>query len=130
MQTKKGRPLIRYSISFRQKVVREIEQEGLTVQAAQRRYGIGGGQTIQRWMRKFGKHHLIGKIVRVETMEEKDQIKKMQEEIVKLKLALADSLMAQKCLEGVIDEANKEYGTDLKKTFGEQSSTDLGKSTQ
>ena len=120
----------RYSISFRQKVVREIEEEGLTIQAAKRRYGIGGGQTIQRWMRRFGKYHLLEKIVRIETMEEKDQIKKMQEEIRKLKLALADSLMAQKCLEAVIEEADKEYKTDLKKSFGSDASKDSGEGSQ
>jgi transposase len=122
--------MVRYSISFRQKVVKEVEEEGLTVQAAKRRYGIGGGQTIQNWIRKFGKYHLLEKIVRIETMEEKDQIKKMQDEIRKLKLALADSLMAQKCLEGVIEEANKEYKTDLKKSFGPDASKDSGKSSQ
>ena len=122
--------MIRYSISFRQKVVREIEEGGLTIQAAKRRYGIGGGQTIQRWIRKFGKYHLLEKIVRIETMEEKDQFKKMQEEIRKLKLALADSLMAQKCLESVIEEANKEYKTDLKKSFGSDASKDSGKSSK
>jgi len=122
--------VIRYSISFRQKVVREIEEGGLTIQAAKRRYGIGGGQTIQRWIRKFGKYHLLEKIVRIETMEEKDQFKKMQEEIRKLKLALADSLMAQKCLESVIEEANKEYKTDLKKSFGSDASKDSGKSSK
>ena len=51
-------------------------------------------------------------------MEEKNQMKKMQDEIRKLKQALADSQMAQKCLEAVIEEANKEYKTDLKKSFG------------
>jgi transposase-like protein len=107
-----------------------MEEEGLTVQAAKRRYGIGGGQTIQRWIGKFGKHHLLSKIVRVETMDEKDQVKKMQEEIRRLKVALADSLMAQKCLETLIDEANKEYGTDLKKTFGGNASSDSGESSQ
>jgi transposase len=122
--------MIRYSISFRQKVVKEIEEEGLTIQAAKRRYGIGGGQTIQRWIRKFGKYHLLEKIVRVETMGDKDQVKKMQEEIRKLKLALADSLMAQKCLEALIEEANKEYKTDLKKSFGSDASKDSGKSSQ
>jgi len=122
--TKESVRAIRYSISFRQKVVREIEEEGLTILAARRRYGIGGSHTIERWIRKFGKHHLLGKIVRIETMEEKDQIKKMQEEILKLKLALADSLMAQKCLEAVIEEANKEYETDLKKSFGSDASKD------
>src|SRR3954464_12730398 len=122
--------VIRYSISFRQKVVREIEEEGLTIEAAKRRYGIGGGQTIQRWMRKFGKYHLLEKIIRIESMEEKDKVKKMQDEIRKLKEALADSMMAQKCLEAVIQEANKEYKTDLKKSFGSDASKDSEKSSQ
>ena len=124
------RPVIRYSISFQQKVVREIEEEGITVMLARRRYGIKGAETIQKWMRKFGKHQLIGKIVRIETMEEKDQVKKMQEEIRRLKIALADSLMAQKCLETVIEEAGREYDTDLKKSFGDRVSTDSAKSSQ
>ena len=118
---------IRYSISFKQKVIGEIEQEGLLIEDARRRYGIKGGSTIQKWMVKFGKHHLLNKIVRIETMEEKDQLKKMQDEIRKLKLALADSLMAQKCLETVIDEANKAYETDLKKSFGDAALRDSKK---
>lgn len=128
--TEKAKSTIRYSISFRQKVVREVEEQGLTIESAKRRYGIKGAHTIQGWIRKFGKYHLLGKIVRIETMEEKDQIKKMQEEIRKLKMALADSLMAQKCLETVIDEANKEYKTDLKKSFGTDPSTSSKKSSQ
>jgi transposase-like protein len=111
-------------------VVREIEEEGLTIEAAKRRYGIGGGQTIQRWMRKFGKYHLLEKIIRIESMEEKDKVKKMQDEIRKLKEALADSMMAQKCLEAVIQEANKEYKTDLKKSFGSDASKDSEKSSR
>ncbi len=122
--------VIRYSISFKQKVIREIEQEGLSVALVKRRYGIKGEDTIQRWMRKFGKSDLIGKIIRIETMEEKDQLKKMEAEIRKLKLALADSILAQKCLETVIDEANKAYKTDLKKSFGDAASPDSEKSTQ
>jgi len=116
-----GRKVIRYSNSFRRQIVKEIE-EGLSIYTVQRRYGIGGGSTIQRWIKKFGKGHLINKIVRVETMEEKDRVKQLEEEIKKLKGALADSLMAQRCLEVLIEQANKEYKTDLKKTFGDQPS--------
>jgi transposase len=116
--TERIKPAIRYGLSFRQKVVREVEEEGLTIKAAQLRYGIKGAHTIQGWIRKFGKHYLLGTIIRIESMEEKDQIKKMQEEIRKLKIALADSLMAQRCLETVIDEASREYQRDLKKSFG------------
>jgi transposase-like protein len=114
----------RYSISFKQQVVRELEESG-----ASKKYGIKGGSTLQDWIRKFGKNHLINQIIRIETMEEKDRIKQLEQEIKKLKMALADSLLAQRSLEVVIDEANKEYKTDLKKNFGDSASTDSGKSS-
>ncbi|MBK6828806.1 MAG: hypothetical protein IPG86_19005 [Chitinophagaceae bacterium] len=61
-------------------------------------------------------------------MEEKDRIKHLEAEVKKLKLALADSMLAQRSLEVVIDEANKEYKTDLKKSFGESASAGSEKS--
>ena len=61
------------------------------------------------------------------SMEEKDRIKEMEKEIKRLKLALADSLLAQRCLEEVIKEADKEYRTDLKKSFAEVSLSVSGK---
>jgi transposase len=117
-----GRKVIRYSISFQQQIVREIETDRMSIYEAQKRYGIKGSMTIRRWIRKFGQEQLLNKIIRVETMEEKDRIKQMEEEIKKLKVALADSLLAQRCLETIIDEANKEYGMDLKKSYGEKPS--------
>jgi len=126
---KQDRKVIRYGISFQQQIVREIEAERISIYEAQKRYGIKGAMTIRRWMRKFGREQLLNKIIRIETMEEKDRIKQMQEEIRKLKVALADSLLAQRCLEAIIDEANKEYGTDLKKSFGEKPSPDSEKQT-
>lgn len=121
---------IRYSISFQQKVVREIEEEGLHIEQVKRRYSIKGSVTVQKWVRKFGKDHLLKKVVRIETLDEKDRIKQLEQEIKKLKTALADSVLAQKCLEVVIDEANKEYRTDLKKNFGDTPSADSGKKKQ
>lgn len=116
--THQVRTFKRYSISFQQRVVKEIEEESISISVMQRRYDIRGGETIQNWIRKFGKTHLLNQIIRIETMEEKDRIKQLEEEIKRLKLALADSLLAKDCLEVVIDEANKEYKTDLKKNFG------------
>lgn len=115
---------VRYSISFRQKVVREIEEEGLTLDAAARRYGIKGGQTVSNWVKKFGKYHLLSKIVRIETMGEKDRIKELEEENKKLKIALADSMMEKRCLEVVIEEADKAYEMGLKKKLDELASKD------
>ncbi|HEY2720712.1 MAG TPA: transposase [Chitinophagaceae bacterium] len=111
---------IRYSISFRQKVVKEIEEEGLKVSEAARRYGIKGGATIQRWIKEFGKNHLLNKIVRVEMKGEKDRIKELEEEIKKLKIALADATMEKHAMETLIDVVNENYQTDVKKNFGQQ----------
>lgn len=119
----------RYSISFKQQVVKELEESGASKEWIRKKYGIKGGSTLQDWIRKFGKNHLINQIIRIETMEEKDRIKQLEQEIKKLKMALADSLLAQRSLEVVIDEANKEYKTDLKKNFGDSASTDSGKSS-
>ena len=107
----------RYSIGFKQMVVKEIEN-GARIETIKIKYGIKGGGTISSWVRSFGKDHLLNKIVRIETMEEKDQVKELQRQLREAKAALADSLIAQRCLEIVIEEANKEYGTDLKKNFG------------
>lgn len=109
---------VRYSISFKQKVVREIE-EGLLIREAQRRYEIKGGSTIQAWIKKFGKNHLLNKIVRVEVKGEKDRLKELEAEVKKLKIALADATLAKDALETLIDIVNEHYDTDVKKNLGE-----------
>ena len=120
---------IRYSISFKQQIVQEVEQ-GASKGSVRRKYGIRGGETINKWLRKFGKHHLINQTIRVETMDEKDRVKALEKEVQRLKMALADAFLAQRSLETVIDEANKLYGTDLKKNFGEQPSPDSKKNSR
>src|ERR1700739_1438495 len=107
--TKDKRDLKRYSISFKQKVVKEIEQEGLGLMEAKRRYGIGGAETINLWLRKFGKQHLLNRVIRVETKGEKDRVLELEKEVKKLKLALADSYLARDCAEEVIKQAGKLY---------------------
>ena len=114
--------MIRYSISFKQKVVREIEEEGLSLSEASRRYGIKGGQTIQNWVRKFGKNHLISKIIRVEMKGEKDRVKELEAELKKVKIALADATMKNDVLETIITMVNDHYQTDVKKNLGQPSS--------
>ena len=120
------REQVRYSISFKQKVVQEIES-GLGIGAARRRYNIRGGGTIQNWLRQFGKHHLLNKIVRVETRQEKDRVQQLEAEVKKLKLALADSTLEKRALEVLIDLVDEHYDTDVKKNFGQPSSTDVVK---
>jgi transposase-like protein len=125
--TKQQRTITRYSISFRQKVVREIEEEGLALSEAARRYGIKGGGTIQKWLIKFGKNHLLNKIVRVEMKGEKDKVKELEAEVKRLKIALADVSLEKYALETLVDIVDEHYQTDVKKNLGQQLSKGEGK---
>ncbi len=128
--TKGSKSIRRYSLSFKRQVVKELEEGGSTIEWVRKKYGIKGGSTIQNWISKFGKLHLLNQVIRIETMEEKDRIKHLEQEIKQLKLALADSVLAQRSLEVVIDEANKEFKTDLKKNFGDSASTGSEKNSK
>jgi hypothetical protein len=110
-------------------VIREVE-EGGNIDFVRKKYDIGGRTTIQKWIKVYGKHHLLNKIIRVETMSERDRMKQLEEDNKKLKLALADAYMAKECLEGVIKMADEEYKTDLKKNFGTRSPGNVNKDIQ
>ncbi|WP_143960946.1 transposase [Litoribacter populi] len=122
---KSERKVVRYGIGFKKMVVSELE-EGASVGFLQKKYGIGGAATIQGWAKRFGKYQLLNKIVRIENMSDQNRLKKLEEELKATKIALADSLIAKQCLEALIEEANKEYKTDLKKNFGSDASAKKG----
>jgi len=109
---------VRYSISFKQKVVKEIEEQGLTLQQASRRYDIKGSGTVRNWLVQFGKNHLLNKVVRVEVKGEKDRVKQLEAEVKKLKIALADAVLAKDALEVLVEVVDEHYQTDVKKNFG------------
>ncbi len=117
MSLKEAKQINRYSTSFKMMVVQEMES-GSSLADVKARYGIKGGDTVQGWIRLFGKNHLLNKVVRIETMNEKDRLKQLEQENRLLKLKLAETYMAKDCLEELIKLANREYKTDLKKSFG------------
>lgn len=119
--SRESKTVIRYSISFKQQVVQEVES-GLSIAEASRRYGINGGQTVQSWIRKFGRNHLLNKIVRVEMKGEKDHVKELEAELMRVKLALADATMKNDVLETIITLASNHYQTDIKKNLEPQQS--------
>lgn len=109
--------VIRYSKAFQQKVVSEIESGKLTIAKARKIYDIKGGSTIHYWLKKYGKNHLIAKVVRVETRDEKDKIKALEQQKRQLESALAQAHLKILSLESLIDCAEEHYGVDIKKNF-------------
>lgn len=123
------RPVIKYSLSFKQEVVLEIEEQGLSHLEASRRYGIKGSMTIKKWIVKFGKDHLVNKVIRIEMKGEANQQKRLEAELRRLKEAYADLSLKHQCAEKVIELANEELKIDLKKSFGtDVSSSSTGNS--
>ena len=91
-----GAQIIRYSEAFKRKVVEGLEKGELRNQAEARElYGIRGGSTIHQWIRKYGKNHLIAKVVKVESMKERDRMKQLKRRIRELEKALADTKVEQ-----------------------------------
>lgn len=107
----------RYSDCFKLSVVTEIEKNGLTIQEARLKYGIKGSSTIQKWLVKFGKNHLLNKVVRVETKDERNELKRLREENKKLKIAYAELAIDHKLSEKVLEKADEMMGLDLKKKY-------------
>ena len=63
----------RYSSAFKQKVISEIESGELTIAEARKIYDIKSSPTIYIWLRKYGKNHLINKVVQVQDEGRKRQ---------------------------------------------------------
>ena len=110
--------ILRYSTAFRQKVVTEIESGQLTIAQARKIYDIGGGSTIHSWIKKFGKNHLLSKVVRIEMKDEQDKIKELERQKQELESALAQAHLKIICLESLVTCAEEQLGIDLKKNFG------------
>ena len=104
----------RYSEAFKRQVVREYE-DGASITALRRKYGIQGAHTIQRWIRKYGQDGLRHRLMRIQTPEEADQVSQLQQEIARLQEALAQTLLEKIALEKTLALYQETFGTDLAK---------------
>lgn len=123
METTQKR-LYYYSTAFKQKVISEIESGQLSIEQARKIYNIGGGSTISKWLKKYGKNHLLGKIVRIEMADEVAELKKLQKQKAELESALAKAHLKIISLESIIESAEEDLGIDLKKSTVRKQSSD------
>ena len=81
---------IRYSEAFKMQVVRELERDGLCYTEVQRKYGIRSHATVLMWVRRYG-NGSRGKVIRVQSPEEIDELKRLKDRVRLLEAALADA---------------------------------------
>jgi len=109
------RSVILYSPSFKRKVVEEIDSGKYTVGEVRRIYDIWGSETINRWLKKFGREHLLSRVIRVEMKDEKDKLKELERQKRELESALAQAHLKILSLETMIDIAEDRFDIKIKK---------------
>ena len=107
------RQVVRYSESFKITLINEIESGKLTIHESRIKYGIKGGDTIHRWIKKMGKNHLLCKKVIIQTLKEMDQKKILQQRVNELEKALAQTQMSFLKSESYLEIACQQMGIDL-----------------
>lgn len=113
MEDKK--PVNRYSIAFKLRVVDDVESGLLNAEEARRLYGIGGRNTVHEWIAQYGKNIRIGKKVYIMTQKEENELLRLKRENNYLKKCLENALVKELTLESLIEVVQEEYGVDLKK---------------
>jgi transposase len=81
---------IRYSEAFKMQLVRELEKGEINYGECQRKYGVRGSGTLQRWVGKYGNGSL-GKVIRVEEPKEINEKEQLRRRVRALEKALADA---------------------------------------
>ncbi len=110
---KKGRTIKRYSESFKQGVIRQIEQEGLSIGEACRRYGIGGSSTIQSWSERYGRQSLRNTKIVVMKADEQSELKAAQARVKELEQALVQLQLEKLAGESYLEIACERLGQEV-----------------
>lgn len=105
--------VVRYSEAFKLQVVRQLEegQFGNPWEAGQA-YGVKGTDTVARWIRQFGKDHLLGKVVRVMKADEQSEVKALRKRVRELERALADAHLDLKLADAYVELACEAAGVE------------------
>lgn len=114
---KKGLRLRRhFSVRIKKQVVRDIEKGKCTVLEASRELGVSF-QIVYVWLYKYSLYLQKNKILIVEDKSEAYRSKDLEKRILELEAVLGRKQMEIDLLNKVIELANGEYKTDLKKSM-------------
>ena len=122
-----------YSEAFKLQLVQAIESGRFnSCHEAALHYGIKGWSSVYKWVRKYGKNHLIGKVVRVETLDERSELKRLRERVRQLEELVADKELDLAIERGFLHLACQQAGIEdvaqfKKKEHGNARTTSLSK---
>ena len=103
-----------YSTAFKRQVIEQLELGRFSsINEAKEHYGIRGDNTIQLWLRKYGRNHLCPKVVRVEMPDEKDQIRQLKKQVKQLQQVLGKKEAQNALNEAFLEIACEKLGEDV-----------------
>ena len=117
----KKEPIKRYSLAFKQQVIREYEA-GASVNSLRHKYAIGSTGTIKAWIKKYGRLGYRAEVVRIQSVGDHQEVQAMKARIQELEAALAQETVEKHMLNTTLEVASKALNIDLKKNFGKKSS--------
>lgn len=119
------KPHRRFSIQIRKQTVQDIERGKCSVLQASRELQ-SSPQTIYNWIYLYSRYLQKNQILVVEHKSEAYRSKELEERIKELEAALGRKQLEIEILNKVIELANEEYKTDLKKNLSGPRSSGTG----
>jgi len=114
-----------FSEDFKKQAVKDIETGKCTILQASREYDINR-QTVYNWLYKHSRYLQKNSVIVVEKQSEQYKRKELEQKIKDYEAALGRKQMEIDMLNKLIDIANEEYHTDLKKNISRMYSSGLG----
>lgn len=102
-----------YTLGFKLAVVSQVEKGEMTYKQAQNQYGIQGRSTVLVWLRKHGT--LDWKNPKLNSMVSSKETP--AQKIKRLEKELEDERLKNKILNKMIELADQQYGTSLRKKY-------------
>lgn len=113
-----------FSEDFKKQAVKDIESGKCTVLQASREYDTNK-QTVYNWLYKHSRYLKKNSVIVVEKQSEQYKRKELEQKIKDYEAALGRKQMEIDMLNKLIDIANEEYHTDLKKNISKMYSSGL-----
>jgi transposase-like protein len=119
----------KYSEAVIRQIITEYEA-GSSIAELRRKYGITGGQTVQSWIKRYSKEGLRHRYIRIQQVEEIEQVKTLEKRVKELEQALGKTTLEKLKLECIVEEYQETFGADLVKKKEVPSSTDLSRKSK
>ena len=110
----------KYRRAFKQKVVPEYAA-GDSINALRTRYGIGGGSTIQKWVKQYRREGLRHKLMVIQSPEEQHQVPVLQRWGGQLEQLVAQLSLDKLILEASLVKAAAQLGGAVKRNGARKS---------